>query len=88
MADRGGTVFVSTHILEIAEKMCDRVGIIQSGRLLAMGTVDELRQRVVPGAGGEDASLEDLFLKLTGGEQYSELVKHLGEDAGSLGQGR
>ncbi len=88
LADKGGTVFVSTHILEIAERMCDRVGIIQNGRLLALGTVDELRQRVVPGTGGEDASLEDLFLKLTGGEEYSELVRHLGEKSAASGQER
>ncbi len=83
MADGGGTVFVSTHILEIAERMCDRVGIIQRGVLLAEGTVKELRKRVVPGPGGEEASLEDLFLKLTGGEEYREIVKHLEDQNGS-----
>lgn len=88
LADRGGAVFVSTHILEIAERMCDRVGIIQKGRLLAVGTVDELRQKVVPGEGGESASLEDLFLKLTGGEEYRELIRHLGEDSGPSEQER
>ncbi len=88
LADKGGTVFVSTHILEIAERMCDRVGIIQNGRLLALGTVDELRQRVGPGTSDEDASLEDLFLKLTGGEEYRELVKHLDGDSRALGQER
>ena len=76
-ADEGGTVLVSTHVLEIAERVCDRVGIIQKGRLIAEGTVDELRQRAVPGKAGEDVSLEDLFLKLTGGEEYRELVKQL-----------
>ncbi len=78
VADDGGTVFLSTHVLEIAERMCDRVGIIQKGRLIALGTVDELRRKTVPGREGEDVSLEDLFLKLTGGEEYRELVKHLG----------
>ena len=72
-ADRGGTVFLSTHVLEIAERMCDRVGIIQNGRLIAEGTIDELRKKTVPGKEGAEVSLEDLFLKLTGGEEYKEL---------------
>ncbi len=79
VASQGGTVFLSTHILEIAERMCDRIGIIQKGCVLAEGTMDDLRRRVGTGRGEEDASLEDLFLKLTGGEEYRELVKHLGE---------
>jgi ABC-2 type transport system ATP-binding protein len=61
VADRGTSVFMSTHILEIAERMCDRVFIINKGAIIAAGTLDELR------AGG-DASLEDIFLSLTGGE--------------------
>ena len=76
-AQGGRAVFMSTHILEIAEGMCDRVGIIHKGHLIAEGSVDDLRQRVLPGA-SEDASLEDLFLKLTGGDEYEELVRHLG----------
>jgi ABC-2 type transport system ATP-binding protein len=77
VADDGGTVFLSTHVLEIAERMCDRVGIIQKGQLIAEGTIDQLRQKAEPGREGADASLEDLFLKLTGGEEYKELVRHL-----------
>ncbi len=57
-ADAGNTVFFSTHILEVAEKLCDRVGIIVQGRLIACGTLDELRSR-------PDESLESLFLELT-----------------------
>lgn len=72
VADKGGTVFLSTHILEIAERMCDRVGIIQSGELIAVGTVDELRRKT-----GEQSSLEDLFLKLTGSEEYKAVIKEL-----------
>jgi ABC-2 type transport system ATP-binding protein len=79
-ADGGGAVFVSTHVLEIAERMCDRVGIIQGGVLIAEGTVEELRSKAVPGKEGAGASLEDLFLKLTGGEEYRELIRHLGSD--------
>lgn len=61
--DRGGTVLMSTHTLEIAEGMCDRIGIIQGGRLVAEGTMAELRAQTASG----DESLEDLFLRLTGG---------------------
>ena len=66
---RGGTVLMSTHTLEIAEGMCDIIGIIQGGRLVAHGTMDELRQQHTAG----DASLEELFLKLTGGADAREL---------------
>jgi ABC-2 type transport system ATP-binding protein len=58
---QGATIILTTHILEVAERLADRVGIIQRGRLIAEGTLGELR-----GAGGEsDASLEDIFLRLT-----------------------
>jgi ABC-2 type transport system ATP-binding protein len=66
---RGGTVLMSTHTLEIAEGMCDIIGIIQGGRLVAHGTMDELRQQHTAG----DASLEELFLRLTGGTDAREL---------------
>ncbi|HQT52882.1 MAG TPA: ABC transporter ATP-binding protein [Phenylobacterium sp.] len=58
----GATVILTTHILEVAERMADRIGIIQHGRLLIEGRLEELRAR----AGDGDASLEDLFLDLTG----------------------
>jgi ABC-2 type transport system ATP-binding protein len=61
--NRGGTILMSTHTLEVAESMCDRIAILQSGRILAQGTMDELREQTASG----DASLEDLFLRLTGG---------------------
>jgi ABC-2 type transport system ATP-binding protein len=57
--DNGNTVFFSTHILEVAEKLCDRIGIIHRGRLIAIGAVDELRQ------GDMKESLENIFLELT-----------------------
>jgi ABC-2 type transport system ATP-binding protein len=56
----GGTVILTTHILEVAERLAQRIGIIQHGRLIAEGTLDELRQQA-PGA-----TLEDMFLQLTG----------------------
>lgn len=74
MADRGATVFLSTHILEIAERMCDRIGIINQGRLIAVGGMDELRAL---GAAGSETSLEDIFLSLTGGSEYAELAEVL-----------
>ncbi|MGZ6015776.1 MAG: ABC transporter ATP-binding protein [Phenylobacterium sp.] len=61
----GATVILTTHILEVAERMADRIGIIQSGRLAAEGTLDELRARTGEGK----ATLEDLFLELTGAEE-------------------
>ena len=66
---RGGTVLMSTHTLEIAEGMCDRIAIIRAGKLVAYGTMDELRQQHASG----DSTLEALFLKLTGGFTEHEL---------------
>ena len=73
MADRGAAVLLSTHILEIAERMCDRVGIINRGQLIAVGTMDELRALDSTGR----ASLEDIFLGLTGGAEVAELAQVL-----------
>ncbi|NLI00831.1 MAG: ABC transporter ATP-binding protein [Chthonomonadales bacterium] len=56
-ADSGNTVFFSTHILEVAERLCDRVGVIVQGRLVACGTLDELRTSA-------DSTLESIFLDL------------------------
>lgn len=57
--DAGNIVFFSTHVLDVAERLCDRVGIIQSGKLLAVGTPKELRAR-------EGETLEEVFLTLVG----------------------
>lgn len=56
---KGNTLFFSTHVLEVAEKLCDRVAIIKKGRIIAAGTLDELRQ------GQAKESLEEIFLELT-----------------------
>ena len=72
---RGGTVMMSTHTLEIAEAMCDQIAIIQHGKIVAAGTVDDVRRQHQAG----DASLEELFLKLTGGAQIRELAEVLGK---------
>lgn len=66
-ADKGRTVFFSTHILEVAERLCDRVGIIHNGRLIACGTLQELRDS----RKAEDSTLEKLFLELTAEEGES-----------------
>ncbi|MGN0971904.1 MAG: AAA family ATPase, partial [Aristaeellaceae bacterium] len=64
--DAGNTVFFSTHVLEVAEKLCDEIAIIDKGRLVAQGTMDELR------SGEKSASLEQLFLELTETEVQAE----------------
>ena len=73
MAERGAAIFLSTHILEIAERMCDRIGIINKGQLVAVGTMNELRSL---GKAGE-VSLEDIFLGLTGGAEEAEIAEIL-----------
>lgn len=72
LASRGVTVFLSTHILEIAERMCDRVGIIHQGRLILEGAVDELQLTA-----NQPGSLEDIFLELTGGPADAEIAEVL-----------
>jgi len=70
---RGNTIMMSTHTLEVAETLCDRVGIIQNGKIVAAGTVSELRAD-----GGENAQgLEEIFLRLTGDNAARELVEVL-----------
>jgi ABC-2 type transport system ATP-binding protein len=64
---RGGTILMSTHTLEIAEALCDRIAIIQGGRIIAHGSMAELRKQ------HEAGGLEDLFLRLTGGVAAKEL---------------
>ncbi len=71
----GGTVFLSTHTLEVAEALCDRIAIINKGDILALGTMDELRSQ--SNAGG--AHLEEIFLKLTGDEAMADVVDSLRE---------
>jgi ABC-2 type transport system ATP-binding protein len=73
LADRGAAVMLSTHILEIAERMCDRIGIVNKGQLIAVGTMDELRTLDKTG----QASLEDIFLGLTGGAEEAEIAEVL-----------
>jgi ABC-2 type transport system ATP-binding protein len=62
---------MSTHTLEIAEEMCDRIAIIQEGKVIALGTMDELRNKV---DASRDQGLESVFLALTGGEEMIEVI--------------
>lgn len=74
LVDRGTTVFMSTHILEVAERMCDRVGIIHQGELIAIGSMTELREKTA----AAQASLEDIFLQLTGSKDDPDVHRYLG----------
>ncbi len=71
--DRGGTVFLSTHTLEVAEVLCDRIAIISAGEIIARGTMPELRAQADAG----EVGLEELFLKVTGGDEMADLVAGL-----------
>ena len=70
---RGHTIMMSTHTLEVAQAMCDRIAIIRRGRIAASGTMDELRRHAESGAEG----LEDIFLRLTGETAARDLVEVL-----------
>jgi ABC-2 type transport system ATP-binding protein len=70
---RGNTIMMSTHTLEVAEAMCDRVGIIAHGTIRACGTMAELRRSAEAGTEG----LEQIFLRLTGENAARELVEVL-----------
>lgn len=69
------TIFMSTHTLEIAEQVCDRIGIIHEGALIAEGSMEELRNKALIG----DAHLEEIFLKLTATERDRELISALSQ---------
>ena len=76
LRSRGATILMSTHVLEIAERMCDRIGIIDSGQKIAEGTMSELKEQ----AKGQ-SSLEEIFLSLTGGPDMQLIAEYLGETA-------
>jgi ABC-2 type transport system ATP-binding protein len=69
MAREGVAILMSTHTLEVAEEMCDRVSIILGGRIIALGSVDELKTH----AGAQDEALTPVFLRLTGGGGFREI---------------
>ncbi len=72
LRSRGATILMSTHVLEIAEQMCNRIGIIKAGGMIAEGTMDELRNQ----AKGQ-SSLEEIFLSLTGGPDMKLIAEYL-----------
>ncbi len=72
--ERGGAVLFSTHIMEVAQEICDRIAIINKGKLVGMGTIEQLRQQ----ADKIGANLEDVFLRLTDQDtSVDEIVKKL-----------
>jgi len=73
--DDGGTVFLSTHTLEVAEALCDRIAIIRSGQVIARGTMAELRNEAADGDASVD--LEEIFLKVTGGNEMASVIESL-----------
>jgi ABC-2 type transport system ATP-binding protein len=70
MSERGVAILMSTHTLEVAQEMCHRISIIQKGRIIAQGTVDEVRR--IAGSTTDD-HLTSVFLKLTGGSGLQEI---------------
>ncbi len=73
--ERGGTVFLSSHTLEVVEAVCDRIAIIRENAIIAKGTMDDLRTQVDSGG----ADLEEIFLKVTGNEDMAAVVAGLQE---------
>ncbi len=73
LTSQGVTTIMSTHVLEIAQAMCDRIAIMHEGRLLALGTMNELRRM----AKMPESGLEDIFLKLTGTGDVKPIVEAL-----------
>jgi len=71
MIARGATIFLTSHVLEIVERLCSHVGIINNGRLVAQGPLDELRSGVVGSAvqPGQKFTLEEFFLHTVGGSR-------------------
>jgi ABC-2 type transport system ATP-binding protein len=63
MTERGTTIFFSSHVMEVVEKLCTRLAIIARGRIVGEGTLDELRAQI----GNAGASLEDIFVQLVSG---------------------
>ena len=69
---RGTTIMLSTHILEIAERLCDEIAIIDRGQIVAQGTMADLRAQAK-----DTGSLEEIFLNLTGGPAFTEIAQVL-----------
>lgn len=81
MIGRGATIFLTTHVLEIVERLCSHVAIISKGRLVANGSIEELREGVASRLPGEEQlqrlTLEEIFLSIVGGEGQQEMTQEL-----------
>ena len=73
LAGRGTAIFMCTHVLEIAEKLCHRIAVMSGGKMIACGTLEELRAQ----SKKDGKDLESIFLSLTGGAEYATLLKYL-----------
>lgn len=69
----GATVFLTSHVLEVVERLCDRLAIINRGKVVVQGTMAELRQQAAEGV----SSLEDIFVNIVGAERYTEKLDWL-----------
>ena len=67
---KGVTIVLSSHVLEVVERLCDQIAILDEGRLLGLGTLEEMRERT---SAGDGESLEDLFVSMLGGAQKGSL---------------
>lgn len=74
--DNGGTVFLSSHTLEVVEVLCDDLAIIHEGSVVARGTMEELRSQAQAG----EADLEEIFLKVTGDDEVADVAASLREE--------
>ena len=81
LAAGGTAIFLSTHSMEIAEELCDRIGILVNGHLTTSGTVVQLRQQAASGT----ANLEDIFLELTGAYELQGIIKALRQGRAETG---
>ncbi len=78
LSKRNVTIFMCTHTLEIAEKVCHRIGIVDKGKLIALGTKEQLhRMAKDKGPAGVKDNLEDIFLRLTDAGEYNSIIKYL-----------
>jgi len=69
--DEGKSVFFSTHVLEVAEKICDRIAIINEGKIIALGTMEELKEKA-----GKEETLENIFLEVTDNESNNTFIEN------------
>lgn len=73
LAERGRTVIFSTHIMDVAESVCDTVAILYKGKIVSTGTMEELKQR----SGNPESNLEEIFLTVTGNEDLAPMINSL-----------